>query len=152
MITIGTGNAGMKLAVLFDDNPLLISTAHQDSENFKKYKVKTFNSDGCGKKYGTGVKLWNRKKDELEEYLGRIQGQQVVLFSSMGGGSGSSSLQFISKILVELGNDVLVAGILPFKKEVVPPLANAVQSVNSLMPYINDISVMLFDNEALLKE
>ena len=152
MITIGTGNAGMKLAVLKEDNPILISTAHQDSVNFKDYKVRTFTDEGCGKKYGTGVKLWNKKHDELEEVLGHIQNEQVVVFSSMGGGSGSSSLQFIAKILIELGNDVLIVGVLPFKKEVVPPLANAVQAVNSLMPMINDISVMLFDNQALLKE
>jgi len=152
MITVGSGNCGMKLATLFEDNPILISTARQDSENFKNYNVKTFTDEGCGKKYGTGVKLWNKNNDKLEEILGNIQNEQVIVFSSMGGGSGSSSLQFISKILIELGNKVLVIGVLPFKKEVVPPLANAVQSVNSLMPYINNISVMLFDNQSLLKE
>jgi len=152
MTILGLGNCGMKISTLFEENPILISTAHQDSINFEDKKVYTFNDEGCGKKFGAGVKLWNRKHDELEEILGNIQGEQVVVFSSMGGGSGSSSLQFVSKILLELGNDVLIVGVLPFKKEALPALANAVQSVNSLMPLLNDVSIMLFDNQELLKE
>lgn len=152
MVVIGSGNAGMKLATLFDKKPILLSTAEQDTANFKEHKVHTFNTEGCGKKYGTGIKLWNTKIDELEEVLEDIKNDNVVLFSSLGGGSGSSSIQFISKILIEQGNKVLVCGVLPFKKEVVPPLANAVQSISSLMPLINDVSVVLFDNQVLLKE
>jgi len=152
MVVLSSGNTGSKLAVMFDKNALLLSTADQDTENFKDYNIRTLSNEGCGKKFGVGVKLWNRKHEKLEEILGNIQNEQVIVFSSMGGGSGSSSLQFISKILIELGNDVLIVGILPFKKEALPALSNAVQSVNSLMPIINDISVMLFDNQALLKE
>lgn len=152
MRTIGTGNAGMKLAVLFDDDAVLLSTADQDAANFRGHRVHKFNDDGCGKKYGTGLKLWNRLSDHLQDSLEDLKNEQVVVFSSLGGGSGSSSLQFIVKILIEQGNKVLVAGVLPFKKEVVPPLANAVQSINSLLPFINEVSIMLFDNEILLKE
>ncbi len=152
MITIGTGNAGSKLATMFDDNPMLISTASQDTLNFSNFNVNEFNTEGCGKKYGTGVKLWNTKLQDLEKLLEGIKNEKVVIFSSLGGGSGSSSIQFISKILVEQGNNVLVVGILPFKKEVVPALANAVQSISSILPMINNITVMLFDNQILLKE
>jgi hypothetical protein len=152
MKVVGSGNTGCKLGVLFDENPILLSTAEQDSANFKGHRVHNFNDDGCGKKYGTGFKLWNTKLEDLENALKDITNDQVVVFSSLGGGSGSSSLQFISRILLEQGNDVLIAGVLPFKKEVVPPLANAVQSINSLIPLINDVSIMLFDNQTLLKE
>ena len=152
MITIGTGDCGSKLATLFDKNPLLISTAKQDTINYKEYNIVSFGEDGCGKKYGTGVKLWNSNIEKLENTLSDIVNNKVVIFSSMGGGSGSSSLQFISKILIEQGNKVLIIGVIPYRKEVVPPLANSVQSINSLMPYINDVSIMLFDNQNLIKE
>ena len=44
---------------------------------------------------------WNEKNDELKEVLEGVENEQVVVFSSMGGGSGSSSLQFIADILLE---------------------------------------------------
>jgi len=152
MITVGVGNTGMKLARMFDEDSILISTAHQDSENFKDYEVHTFTEEGCGKKFGTGVKLWKGITNQLEDLLDGIENEKVVIFSSLGGGSGSSSLQFLSKILLAKENKVFIVGVLPYKKEVVPPLANAVQSINSLMPFINDVTVMLFDNQTLLKE
>jgi len=152
MRTIGSGNCGSKLAVLFDEEAVLLSTADQDAANFRGQRVHKFNNDGCGKKFGTGLKLWNTRYSQLEYALEDITNDQVIVFSSLGGGSGSSSLQFISKILIEQGNKVLIIGVLPFKKEVVPPLANAVQALNSLLPFINDVSIMLFDNQILLKE
>jgi len=152
MVVIGAGNTGMKLAALFDKHPILLSTAIQDSANFRGYRVHNFNDDGCGKKYGTGLKLWKDQIEELRYALEDVNNDKVVIFSSLGGGSGSSSLQFLSEILIEQNNDVLIAGVLPFKKEVVPPLANAVQSISSLMPFINDVSIILFDNQKLLKE
>ena len=152
MKVIGSGNTGMKLATLFDGDPILLSTAEQDSANFRGYQVHNFNTDGCGKKYGTGYKLWEERKEDLAFALESIRDENVVVFSSLGGGSGSSSIQFISEILIEQNNKVLICGVLPFKKEVVPPLANAVQSISSLMPFINDISILLFDNQTLLKE
>ena len=152
MKIIGSGNTGAKLAVLFDDHPIILSTAEQDSANYRGHIIHNFNSEGCGKKYGTGVELWTEMINDLEFALEEIINDNVIVFSSLGGGSGSSSLQFISKILIEKGNKVLIVGVLPFKKEVVPPLANAVQSINSLLPFINDVSIMLFDNQKLLKE
>lgn len=152
MITIGAGNTGCKLAVLFDERSILLSTAEQDSANFRGYRVHNFNEDGCGKKYGTGYKLWKEQLEELKYALEDVNDDKVVVFSSLGGGSGSSSLQFLSEILLEQNNEILIVGVLPFKKEVVPPLANAVQSINSLMPFINDVSIILFDNQKLLKE
>jgi len=66
--------------------------------------------------------------------------------------SGSSSLLPISDILLERNNKILIIGVLPFKKEILPPLANAVQSINSLIPIISEVSVILFDNNKLIKK
>lgn len=152
MITIGVGNTGSKLAIMFDESPMLISTAEQDSLNFKGYNVYPIAKEGCGKKFGTGVRLWSEKIEDLKNILKEVKKEYVIIFSSLGGGSGSSSIRFLSEILVEQENEVLIVGILPFKKEVVPPLANAVQSISSLIPIINEVTVMLFDNQSLLKE
>jgi len=57
-----------------------------------------------------------------------------------------------SKILLEQNCKVLIVGILPFKKEVNPPLANGVLALNNIMPIIDKVSVLIFDNEKLLKQ
>lgn len=151
IVAIGAGNCGMKLASMFSEEPILISTAHQDSTNFDKFKVNTFTEDGAGKRFGTGNSIWAKNEPRLKGLLEDVVNQKVLIFSSLGGGSGSSSLSFLSKILLEQNNKVLIVGILPYKKEINPPLANAVQSVNALMPIISDVSVLLFDNDKLLK-
>ncbi len=153
MKVIGTGNTGMKLATMFDDDsPILISTAHQDSANYNNFNVSTFTEDGAGKRYGTGLGIWARNENRLRGVLEDVVKEKVVIFSSLGGGSGSSSIPFISRILVEQGCKVLVCAVLPYKKEINPPLANAVQSINGIMEIIDDVSVMFFNNEKILKE
>lgn len=152
MITLGCGNAGMKLATMFDDDPYLISTAKQDTINYQDYNILSVSEDGAGKRFTIGTKLWEQHYNELQEFLADIENENVIIFSSFGGGSGSSSLQFISQILLEQNNGVLINGIIPYKKEINPPLANAVQSINSLMPLITDVSVMLFDNQTLIRK
>lgn len=152
MIVIGAGNTGMRLASMFSKEAILISTAHQDSANFDKFNVNTFTEDGAGKRFGTGTSIWTRNEPKLREVLKDVINEKVVVFSSLGGGSGSSSLQFISRILVEQNNKTLVVGVLPYKKEINPPLSNAVQSVNALLPMISEISILLFDNDKLLKQ
>lgn len=153
MKVIGTGNTGMKLASMFEkEKPILISTAHQDSVNFSGFDVNTFTEDGAGKRFGTGLGIWSKNEQRLRGVLADVVNDQVVLFSSLGGGSGSSSLSYVSRILVEQGNKVLVVGILPYRKEINPPLANAVQAINGIMNVIDDVSVIFFDNEILLKK
>lgn len=153
MKVIGVGNTGSKLAYLFDENAMLFSTAEQDSNNFAKSKnVVNISKDGASKRFKTGLKIWSDNKERVSQYLNNIVDDKVIIFSGMGGGSGSSSLEVFSKDLLENNNKVLIVGVLPFVKENNPPLANAVQSVNNVLPFINDVSVILFDNEVLLKK
>jgi len=151
MTVIGTGNTGMLLATMFDENPLLISTAHQDTINFKNYTVNTFSSEGAGKNFRLGTDIWEKNTSKLNQIFETIHNDRVVIFSSLGGGSGSSSLAPISKLLIEQNNKVLIIAILPYKKEVNPPLANSIQAISSLIPLLPEISVMLFDNDRLRK-
>lgn len=151
MIILGSGNCGNRLATMFDESPILLSTAKQDTNNFKDYDINVFSEDGCEKKYSTGVKLWQENKVKLIEVLSKIRNEKVLLFSSLGGGSGSSSLQFISKELLKSNNKVLITAIVPAISEGIPALANATQSINSLIQIIGSVSVVLFDNQTLLK-
>jgi len=151
MTVIGAGNTGMKLASMFSKDAILISTAHQDSANFENFNINTFTEDGAGKRFGTGTSIWTKNEPRLRDVLKDTINDKVVIFSSLGGGSGSSSIQFLSKILIEQNNKVLVIGVLPYKKELNPPLSNAVQSINALLPMISDISILLIDNDKLLK-
>lgn len=153
MITIGAGQTGMKLALMFNKDPVLISTALQDTQNFSgQHKVISVSEDGASKRFRTGEEIWERNEGRLRAELENIVEQDVIMFSSLGGGSGSSSLLPVSKILLEQGCRILIAGVVPFKKEVNPPLANSVQAINSLMEIIDKVSVILFDNEKLIKQ
>jgi hypothetical protein len=153
MYSIGVGNTGCKLAYLLNKDSLLFSTADQDTNNFAASKnLFSISGDGASKRFRTGIKIWEEKEKEVEEIIKDIADDKVVIFSSLGGGSGSSSLAMFSKILLKNRNKILIVGVLPFVKENNPPLANAVQSVNNLMPFLNDVSVILFNNESLLKK
>ncbi len=150
---ISVGNLGSKLGSMLSKDTLLLSTAEQDTKNFiNRNNVITFSEEGASKRFKMGQKIWEENIDRLREILEDYQNEKVILISSLGGGSGSSSLSYISKILLENNCKVFIVGVLPYKKEVNPPLANAVQAIESLMPIINKVSVMLFDNNKLIKE
>lgn len=153
MITIGVGNTGMILATMYSDKPRLFSTAKEDSANFNsKFDVSVFAREGASKRFTNGCEIWENNLDELKSRLENIHDEQVAIFSSLGGGSGSSSLKYFSEILVQQNNKVIIFAVLPYKKELNPPLANAVQALNNIMPIISEVSVMLFDNERLMKK
>jgi len=151
MRTIGVGNTGMILATMFAQKPLLFSTAKEDSTNFNnKFDVRVYSKDGASKRFKVGEEIWTENIDKVAKDLAEIKNEKVIIFSSLGGGSGSSSLNPFSQILLHNGNEILIFAVLPYKKEINPPLSNAVQAINSLMPIIAEVSVMLFDNEKLL--
>lgn len=153
MRTIGVGNTGSTLAYEMDKKAILFSTAIQDTNNFLDAEnIFTMSENGASKRFRQGEDIWKENEERLRDILSVIAGEKVVVFSSLGGGSGSSSLQFMAKILSDLNCKVLIVGILPFKKEINPPLANSVLAINSLLPYISKVSVMIFDNTSLVKE
>jgi len=153
MVVIGSGNTGMKLAQMFDKNAILLSTAEQDTNNYIAGKnITVFSRYGAAKRFKIGSEIWAKNYDSLQRALSGVSAETVMLFSSFGGGSGSSSLLPISKILIDNGCKILIVGALPFKKENNPALSNAVQSINSLLPIIDKVSVMIFDNDKLIKK
>lgn len=154
MKVIGVGNTGAKLALMLDEDATVFSTAEQDTNNYlrRNHNVYVVSEEGASKRFKFGMEIWRKNEHKLRGALQHFEKEQVIIFSSLGGGSGSSSLYPISNILVDQGCKVLIVGVLPFKKEVNPPLANSVQAINSLMPIIDSVSVILFDNDRLLKD
>jgi hypothetical protein len=152
MIIIGSGNTGSKLATKLDNKALIFSTAREDSNNFPNANIIYVSEDGASKRFRKGTEIWKENFEKLKQSVSNIRNEKVVIFSSLGGGSGASSLEPISKLLLENNNKVLVVGIIPFIKENNPPLSNAVQSINSLMPLMSKVSVLLFDNQKLIKK
>lgn len=149
---IGLGNTGSKLAQKFSKDAFLFSTAEEDSANFKDATNHyVLSKEGARKNFKIGSAIWDNKTDRLREILSVFKEEDIVIFSSMGGGSGSSGIAHFARMLIENNNNVMVVGIIPTKLENNPPLANAVNSINSLIPLLDGISVMLFDNEKLLK-
>ena len=152
MIVIGSGNTGGKLASKLDSRALIFSTAHEDTNNFPHSNVVVISNEGASKRFHKGAKIWKENFETVRASLENVKNDKVVIFSSLGGGSGSSSLVPLSKVLLENNNKVLIVGIIPYSKENNPPLANAVNCINSIMPLISKISVLLFDNQKLIKK
>jgi len=152
MKIIGIGNTGAKIALMLNKEATVILTAEQDTNNFKENKnVFSVTEEGASKRFKTGLEIWENNSDRLRNIIKNFKNDYIIVFSAMGGGSGSSALNPVSNILLENNNKVLVIGILPYKGESNPPLANSVQSVNSLLPLLNKITLMLFDNTYLIK-
>lgn len=148
---LGFGEVGMRLANLMSENAFLFSTAEQDSYAYRKSNnVFQFETVGGSKRFSAGRKIWEDKYDELKSSLKDIQNEKVHIFSSTSGGSGSSALEIVSRILLEQDNDVIIFATLPFEGEGLPALPNAVNCLQSLIPLIPKISVMLFDNQKLM--
>jgi cell division GTPase FtsZ len=126
---IGVGNTGCVLASKFSKNPMLFSTAHQDTVNFSSQNVFSFSNEGASKRFKNGLSIWSDNEEKLRKTLSSVQNKKVVVFASLGGGSGSSSLNIISKILLENKNKILLVGIVPYKKEQNPPLSNFVLAI-----------------------
>lgn len=151
MVVIGSGNTGGKLATKLDSKAIVFSTAHEDANNFPNSNVVVISDEGASKRFKKGTEIWKENIDKLYKSLEEVKNDKVVIFSSLGGGSGSSSLVPLSKVLLENHNKVLIVGVIPYTRENNPPLANAVNSINSIMPLISKVSVLLFDNQKLIK-
>lgn len=151
-LILGCGQTGSRLAEMFkgpEDEILTFSTAAEDT--FGLTNNIEVSSQGSGRNYNLGLKIWAENKEKLEEALGPYERRKVIYFASMAGGSGSSSIKFILNILLRQKNKILFIGILPFLSEAIPATANAVRAMQRLNEYSDRISIMLFSNEEVSK-
>jgi len=96
MIVIGSGNTGAKLALLFDENALLFSTAEQDSNNYLDKNIVVISKKGASKRFNSGVKIWDRNYEKLRETLDEIEDENVIIFSALGGGCFTPDMEVLT--------------------------------------------------------
>jgi cell division GTPase FtsZ len=160
---IGAGQCGMKLANDYyyrlckrnrhKINFIALSTSSEDSVGILKQHIIQIDTSGSGKKYTSGSHIWNSNIDVLKRKLENVRENDVVYFTSAGGGSGSSSIKYVTDILLRNKNRIFLALILPFRYENLPFKPNAIQTISTLSDdnILDKISVMLFDNDKLSK-
>jgi hypothetical protein len=157
---IGAGQCGMKLANEFirtyksNDEIYNLSTSVEDSVGIPSKRLIQVSTGGSGKKFSNGSKIWEESIPSLKKQLNNIFDKDVIYFTSAGGGSGSSSIRYITDILLENNNRIFLVLILPFGYEALPFKPNTLQTLSRLQDdkLLNKISVMLFDNDKLSKK
>jgi hypothetical protein len=159
-IILGAGQCGMKLASEFfhtynktADSLINLSTSSEDSVNIPKTGLVQVAREGSGKKFSHGESLWRNNQSVLNTKLATVRGADVIYFASAGGGSGSSSIRYVSDILLKNDNRIFLVLVLPFDYENLPYKPNALQTLSRLQDdgYTSMMSVLLFDNEQLAK-
>lgn len=159
-VILGAGQCGMKLANRFfrvyksSEGLISLSTSIEDSVGIPKTGLVQVSKEGSGKKFSRGASIWEDNKKELEDQLKKVKNSDVIYFSSAGGGSGSSSIKYVSDILLKNNNRVFLVLVLPFDYENLPYKPNALQSLSKLQDegYTKKISVLVFDNDKLGKQ
>lgn len=161
-LVIGAGQCGMKLAHKFyteyraksDTELLAFSTSTEDSVGIPNKSIVQVSTEGSGKKYTRGVDIWKASSYAIDRALRPYREGDVLYFVSAGGGSGSSSIRYITDQLLRQKNRILLVMILPFGYESLPFKPNALQALSSLQAagLIDRVSVMLFDNDKLAKQ
>lgn len=151
-LIIGCGQTGSRLAEMFrdkNDDILTFSTATEDAFGLS-HNIQ-LETDGSGRNYNLGLKIWGGHKEEIEKALEPYTYTKVIYFAALAGGSGSSSIRYMLSPLLRNHNKVLFVGILPFISEAIPATANGVRAMQKLNDYQDKISIMLFSNEDIGK-
>ena len=160
-VIIGVGQCGMKLASEYFNNfqktsnaILNFSTSVEDSTNVIRSGLVQVFKDGSGKRYSSGENIWRNNLGLLESSLNSVRDSDIIYFTSAGGGSGSSSIKFVTDILLKNRNRVILVLVLPFDYEMLPYKPNAIRVLSLLQDekYYDKISILLFDNDKLSKE
>ena len=159
---IGAGQCGMRLAYnyylqfgKYGNNVLLgLSTSIEDSVSMPKSAVIQVDTVGSGKKFSAGAEIWSNNYNKLKRELSGIKDSDVVYFASAGGGSGSSSIKFISDILLSSNNRIFLVMVLPFGYETLPFKPNAIRAISEIHDngYADRMTVLLFNNDKLSKK
>jgi len=161
-IILGAGQCGMKLAHSYflafprpNQELIGLSTSTEDSVGIPKSSLVQIAVEGSGKKFSTGTDIWLNNFEKISYELSDITDSDIVYFSSTGGGSGSSSVRYISDIILteQKNNRVFLILVLPFAYENLPFKPNTLRCISAVQDtgYADKMSIMLFDNSRLAK-
>lgn len=162
-IILGAGQCGMKLAYEYytkfpnGNNELLaLSTSTEDSVGIPRNNLVQIATEGSGKKFSTGSNIWESSLDRLQKEFEDIEDTDIIYFVSAGGGSGSSSVNYIPELLLddEANNRIFLVMVLPFGYEKLPFKPNTLRSIAAMHEsgYAEKMSILLFDNDKLSKQ
>ncbi len=168
---IGIGQAGISLCHAYNqkygnsfnginNNALYISTAIEDNSEINSRNLVLIGKEGSGKKYSKGKSIWEENIDILNDKILRAIPEdidKIIIFASVGGGSGSSSLSFITKILSEKYHHIIVCPVLTFNFENLPFSTNEIQCLETLNQEVTSLATIYplynskYENESLDK-
>lgn len=143
---IGTGQAGGRLAKSFYDlgyDVIAMNTAETD---LKSIEIPDSNklllngtSGGAGKDRAIGASVAEANRGEILDMVNnRLKDAPMfVLCSSLGGGSGSGSLDTLISVLSEVGKPIVCYVVLPLDSEDLKTKSNALDALADLTKYVD---------------
>lgn len=158
---IGTGQAGSRLAEAFYKQgyqAIAINTATQDLKHIEipdgNKLVLEGGPGGASKSRDIGRDLAIANADAiLELFNEKIKTSQVnILCSSLGGGSGSGSLEPMLELLQEQGKPIVVVAVLPMSSEDAQSKHNALEALSELAKKVQEkviSNLLVVDNSKL---
>lgn len=158
---VGTGQAGSRLAEAFYKegyDAVAINTATQDLKHIEipdsNKLVLEGGPGGASKSREVGRDLAIANADAISELLSqKIRDSHVnILCSSLGGGSGSGSLEPLLALLQDQGKPIVVVAILPMNSEDAQAKNNALEALGELARKVQDKTIanlLVVDNSKL---
>lgn len=142
---VGTGQAGSRLAQSFFDlgyDVVALNTAEVDLKTIaipdSNKLLLTGTSGGAGKDRSIGSATAEANREEILNLVNdKLKDSQVfVLCSSLGGGSGSGSLDTVISVLSEAGKPIVCYVVLPLDSEDLKTKSNALDALADLTKYV----------------
>lgn len=164
---IGLGAAGGRLAEEFYHRGYKVralNTSSQDLDVLTIPKVQKFLIDGSlggtGKSRDLSLSLFSEKEEEILEFLQDMVGEVDMLYlcSAGGGGTGSGSLSFMTKLIQRFNLPIGIIYILPKNSEGAISKSNTLETLSELVNLTTQkiiTSLIIIDNyklEIILKD
>ncbi|WP_297419665.1 hypothetical protein [Clostridium sp.] len=171
LVLFGLGGAGNRLVDCIsqvDERfiPFYINTSLSDIQSLETYDDVDINyfslssqGNGTGRSREKGKRLAGKNGYNILDIIQRFPQKNITLFSSFGGGSGSSILSVILSAIDDIKKDsgeetfdkvVNIVGILPKLNSVDLILKNTIQSWNEIMSYNCVSNMIIIDNNSII--
>jgi len=158
---VGTGQGGSRLSQAFYKlgyNAIAINTAMQDLKYIELPESNKLLLEqiigGCAKDLALGHEAAENNRDLIAEVINdKLQTSQVnILCSSLGGGSGSGSMETLVSILSDTGKPLVVICILPMTSEDLQNKINSIETLSKLAKLVQSKKInnlLIVDNSKL---
>jgi cell division GTPase FtsZ len=156
---VGSGQGGSRLAESFFnvgyDKTVVVNTAIQDLKHINipdQNKLLLEHSiGGSAKSRSTGSDAAANNIGQIKQLINeKLDGSQInILCTSLGGGSGSGSIDTMIQVLTEIGKPIIVMGIMPMSSEDAKLKSNAIEALVELSGMVKSnkiANLILIDN------